>query len=101
VLDAACAAAQAALSAESVRCAEDNGGSHEHRIAIDTAEPPRPALIVGPLRSGRSLLSGDEQLLRTIALLAARRIDALRLAREREEMTKLTTEAELRALRAQ
>ena len=100
-LGAACAAAQTALSAEYVRCAEEDDDGREPRIAVETTEPPYHALVIGPLRSGRSLLSGDDQLLRSIATVAARRIDALRLAQERHEMTKLTTEAELRALRAQ
>jgi two-component system LytT family sensor kinase len=63
---------------------------------------------VGALRGGRRLLSDDLALLEAAALAAARRIDALRVARERwdrevreREMRQLATEAELRALRAQ
>ena len=109
VLDAVCANLEAALSAEYVRCIEDTRTiSGAPRVTIDTAEPARYALVVGPLLSGRSLLSDDDQLLRAVAAAAARRIDSLRLARERyeqsmreQEMSKLATEAELRALRAQ
>ena len=72
------------------------------------AEPPRYAFVVGPLTGGRRLLSDDVALLEAIAVVVARRIDAIRITRERydrqtreQEMTKLATEAELRALRAQ
>jgi LytS/YehU family sensor histidine kinase len=57
---------------------------------------------------GRRLLSGDLDTLEAIAVVVARRIDAIRITHERferelreQEMGKLTTEAELRALRAQ
>jgi two-component system LytT family sensor kinase len=73
----------------------------EGTVAIPTSDEPRYALAVGALAGGRRLLSDDLEMLNGVALLAARRIDALRLARERQEMTKLTTQAELRALRAQ
>jgi two-component system LytT family sensor kinase len=60
------------------------------------------------LRGGRRLLSDDLALLEGTALAAARRVDALRVARERwgrevreREIRQLATEAELRALRAQ
>jgi two-component system LytT family sensor kinase len=77
-------------------------------IEIPATEPPRDQIRVGHLPGGRRLLSDDITLLRDVALIAARRIDALRLSRERyeqslreQEMGKLATEAELRALRAQ
>ncbi|HEX7421693.1 MAG TPA: histidine kinase [Thermoanaerobaculia bacterium] len=80
----------------------------ELTIEIPTAEAPRYSISVGPLAGGRVLLSDDITLLRDVALMAARRIDALRLSRERydqslreQEIGKLATEAELRALRAQ
>jgi len=57
------------------------------------------------LRAGRRLLSDDLALLEGTALAAARRVDALRVARERwgrevreREIRQLATEAELRAL---
>jgi two-component system LytT family sensor kinase len=63
---------------------------------------------VGDLTGGRRLLSDDYAALQSIASILARRIDALRLSRERyaqqlreQEMSRLATEAELRALRAQ
>jgi two-component system, LytTR family, sensor kinase len=80
----------------------------ELTIEIPTAEAPRYSISVGALAGGRVLLSDDITLLRDVALMAARRIDALRLSRERydqnlreQEISKLATEAELRALRAQ
>jgi two-component system LytT family sensor kinase len=64
--------------------------------------------MVGPLAEGRRLLSDDIAMLERVAVIAARRIDALRLTEERyerlvqeREMRALATEAELRALRAQ
>jgi two-component system LytT family sensor kinase len=77
-------------------------------ILIPTAERPRFALHIGPLAGGRRLLSDDQSLVDRLALVAGRRIDALRAMRERyerdlkeEEVRKLMAEAELRALRAQ
>jgi hypothetical protein len=75
---------------------------------IQTSEPPRYLLVVSPLTGGRRLLSDDTASLEAIALLVARRIDAVRIAQERyererreQEVNALATEAELRALRAQ
>jgi two-component system, LytTR family, sensor kinase len=77
-------------------------------VLIQTSEPPRYLLVVSPLTGGRRLLSDDTANLETIALLVARRIDAVRITQARDErerreqeMDALTTEAELRALRAQ
>jgi hypothetical protein len=77
-------------------------------VAVSTTEPPRYALLIGPLANGRRLLSDDFAMLEGVAIIAARRIDALRLMQERvaqgareQELSKLTMEAELRALRAQ
>ena len=60
------------------------------------------------LIGGRRLLSDDHAALEAVAALAGRRIDAIRLTHERyarelreQEIGKLATEAELRALRAQ
>ncbi len=72
------------------------------------AEPPRYVLEVAELTGGRRLLSDDHAVLEAIASLLGRRIDAIRLTHERyerelreQEIGKLATEAELRALRAQ
>ncbi len=77
-------------------------------ILIPTHEPPRYFLIIGELSAGRQLLSDDVAMLESVAMMLARRIDAVRVTHERcernlreQEMGKLATEAELRALRAQ
>jgi signal transduction histidine kinase len=77
-------------------------------ILIPSADAPQYALESLQLLDGRRLLSDDISTLETIAVAVARRIDAIRLTRERwdrelreQEMSKLATEAELRALRAQ
>jgi signal transduction histidine kinase len=77
-------------------------------IVVPTHEPPRFALEVRELAPGKVLLSDDLVLLDAIALLVARRIDSVRLTHERcerdfreQEVVRLATEAELRALRAQ
>ena len=75
---------------------------------VSTTDVPRYLLRVGELLGGRRLLSDDFALIETVVATAARRIDQIRLTHERyelqireEEMEKLATEAELRALRAQ
>jgi hypothetical protein len=75
---------------------------------VPTAEAPRYAVSLGELAGGRRLLSDDLAMLETVARTLARRIDLLRLTRERyerrareAEMHQLAAEAELRALRAQ
>jgi len=75
---------------------------------VSTTDPPQLRIHVGELTGGRRLLSDDEALLDAAAVMAARRIDAIRLTLERyetqlreEEMQKLAAEAELKALRAQ
>jgi two-component system LytT family sensor kinase len=77
-------------------------------LRLQTVEAPHPAIALGPTAAGRRLLFDDVRLLEAIARLAARRIDSLRVAHERldrnlreQEMQRLATEAELRALRAQ
>ena len=77
-------------------------------VEVPTTEAPRFRLRVGDFVGGRRLLSDDRAFLETAALVAARRIDAVRLTSERfaqrlreEEIERLATEAELRALRAQ
>jgi two-component system LytT family sensor kinase len=77
-------------------------------VLIPVTEAPRYALIVAELTGGRRLLSDDLSALESIAIVVARRIDAIRITRERyqrelreQEIAKLVTEAELRALRAQ
>jgi hypothetical protein len=110
VLDIVAAALRAPLAANEIRWTEGGAAADDGGIAIliYTTERPQYSLLVGPLTGGRRLLSDDAAMLDDVALLAARRIDSIRLARERyerslreEEMGRLATEAELRALRAQ
>jgi len=77
-------------------------------ILAPTAEPPQYYLTIGEMAGGRRLLSDDVAFLEAVAVMVARRIDAARVIHERcardlreQEATKLATEAELRALRAQ
>ncbi len=98
VMNALVDALRGPLAADEVRWQE---GAEEKGMTIPTTEAPHYVLVAGPLAGGRRLLSDDLAMLESMALLAARRIDAIRLARERYQQSKLTTEAELRALRAQ
>jgi hypothetical protein len=75
---------------------------------IPTVEAPRYEFTIAELEGGRRLLSGDLAALEKLAVLMARRIDLVRTASERferdlreREMSRLATEAELRALQAQ
>src|SRR6266511_3181110 len=68
-------------------------------VSAPTAEPPRYRLLIGELAGGRRLLSDDLDFLESVALMVARRIDAVRVIHER--CLRDLPEAELRALRAQ
>jgi signal transduction histidine kinase len=77
-------------------------------VSVPTVEPPHFVLKFDSLGGGRRILSDDVALLESVALAAARRLDALRWIHERcerdlreELVAKLATEAELRALQAQ
>jgi two-component system LytT family sensor kinase len=77
-------------------------------ILAPTAEAPQYRLMIGEMAGGRRLMSDDEAFLESVAIMVARRIDAARVTHERcardlreQETTKLATEAELKALRAQ
>lgn len=77
-------------------------------VLVPTHEPPLYSLVIGELSAGRQLLSDDTAMLEAMALILARRIDTVRVTHERfernlreQEISKLATEAELRALRAQ
>ena len=117
MLDDACTQLAPALSARIVRwrtTAETAGIDATPRagaivtVDIPVTEPPHYVLEIGGLVGGRRLLSGDRAALDAMASHLGRRIDAIRLADERyererreQEIGKLATEAELRALRAQ
>jgi hypothetical protein len=87
--------------------APPNGGATA-TVDVPVAEPPHYALEVSGLVGGRRLLSDDHAALEAIVSLVGRRIDSIRLTHERyartlreQEIGKLASEAELRALRAQ
>jgi two-component system, LytTR family, sensor kinase len=120
LLDDVCARLAPALSARTVTWREraaaraapagatSPAGTMAAAVDVPVAEPPHYALDVHGLGGGRRLLSDDHAALDAIASLAGRRIDAIRLTRERyarelreQEIGKLASEAELRALRAQ
>jgi two-component system LytT family sensor kinase len=118
LLDDACGELAPALSARSVRWKEVPAHDTDDRsrrpsntaatVNLPVTEPPHYVLEVGELEGGRRLLSDDHAALEAIAVLLSRRIDTIRLVQERyarelreQEIGKLATEAELRALRAQ
>jgi two-component system, LytTR family, sensor kinase len=106
-----------ALSAQSIDWSESELEHHASWVkqdrrsaqsAIPSMDGPYYMLYVRDLSGGRRLLSDDVAMLERVALLVARRIDAVRSMQERyrhdiqeQEMRKLAAEAELRALRAQ
>lgn len=84
--------------------AKTNGAT----IVIPTTDQPSYEIALESFMGGRRLLSEEIRMLEDVALLTARRIDSLRVTHERceqelreQEFSKLATEAELRALRAQ
>jgi two-component system LytT family sensor kinase len=121
-LDAVCQALRPALSAADISWRET--GRHidadglavldvpsrglSADVLVPTTDPPRYVIVVRDLRGGRRLLSDDVAMLESVVQVLGRRIDALRIERERSEQTlreqeirRLASEAELRALRAQ
>jgi hypothetical protein len=77
-------------------------------VFVPTAEAPFYRINLSDFAGGRRLLSDEIEMLEDAALIAARRIDQLRVTHERceqelreQEIAKLASEAELKALRAQ
>ncbi|MCP9495594.1 MAG: sensor histidine kinase [Pyrinomonadaceae bacterium MAG19_C2-C3] len=117
LLDDVCTRLRPALTADSLAWREVDeafAGQVKSRdaeslsVGITTTEAPRYELIIGELAGGRRLFSDDFEMLEAVATIIARRIDQLRVTHERceqvqreQEISKLVTEAELRALRAQ
>jgi signal transduction histidine kinase len=119
LLDRTCALLGPALNARRVTWQEQDGraaappdegrpGALSATVEIPATETPQYVVMVAGLTAGRRLLSGDLAALRSIASIVGRRVDAIRLARERyalqlreQEIAQLATEAELRALRSQ
>ena len=82
--------------------------SRQTTILLPTLELPRYRIKIAELSGGRRFLSDDLALLESVALMLVRRLDAVRVVKERyerslreQEISRLATEAELRALRAQ
>jgi hypothetical protein len=121
VLTQACAAMAGAIGAKHIEWNVDPGRSpapHASVVGIGTRAPamvlvptsdsPCYTITVDGLTGGRRLMSDDILLLESLATIAGRRIDAVRVTQERfardlreSEITQLAAEAELRALRAQ
>jgi two-component system, LytTR family, sensor kinase len=85
-----------------------NFTSRSAEIFVPSTEAPFYEICLNDFTGGRNLLSDEIQMLEAVGLLAARRIDNLRAADARfeqemqaQEFSKLATEAQLRALRAQ
>jgi hypothetical protein len=104
----AAALAKAAVPDVSDADADDDLVSTALVMTVPTSEQPRYVLVIARLTGGRRFFSDDLAALEAIAVVVARRIDAIRLATERydralreREIGRLATEAELRALRAQ
>lgn len=80
----------------------------EARIYVPTTEAPAFEISLDGFHGGRRLLSEETAMLRAVALMTSRQIDAMRVSHERydrefreQEFSKLATEAQLAALRAQ
>jgi hypothetical protein len=124
ILDQCCAMLKSVLFTEEIEWAStqereiDDGSSSRKPIVtrdapdvvveIPTVDPPQYCIKIGSLPYGRRLLSDDLYHLESLAHLVSRRITRVRVTHERcvqafreQEMQKLSTESELRALRAQ
>jgi two-component sensor histidine kinase len=123
VLGAACRLVGPALNAGASRCESAATTPHAGQdvvtidacpgetavtVFVPTVESPHYLLCFEAIGGGRRILSDDVAFLESVAVMAARRLDALRWLHERcerdlreEEIANLATEAELRALQAQ
>src|SRR4029453_17820139 len=86
----------------------ERSGNRSAFVFVPTAEPPYYKINIGILSGGRRLFSDDIAMLDSVAVMVARRIDALRVTHERceqrlreQEINKLAPDAQLSALRAQ
>ena len=118
VLDAACEKLKTALTAAGASSTEISDARanlpevnftwRRASVFIPVAEAPFYEIRLDDFSGGRLLLSDEIETLEAVAVLAARRIDNLRVEGERraqerraQEISRLATEAQLRALRAQ
>lgn len=81
---------------------------HDACVFVPTVDLPGYQISLSNFQGGRTLLSDETAMLESVAGLAARRIDALRVSHERfeqefreQEFSRLATEAQLTALRSQ
>lgn len=88
--------------------AAGNFAADRAEVFIPTVESPFYKIVLKDFSGGRRLLSEETSLLEAVSLFTARRIDAVRVTDERieserreQEFSKLATEAQLSALRAQ
>ena len=95
-------------SDEETKFAAVNFTPNSAKIFVPTAESPFYQINLSDFSGGRRLLSDEIEMLEAVSRLTARRIDVLRVSHERcerefreQEFTKLATEAQLSALRAQ
>ena len=120
VLDEICGKLKAALTAKKAHWKELETGeialpaatvsftASRVEMVVPTVEKPFYEICLHDFAGGRNLLSDEIHMLESLAIVAARRIDNLRVSNERYEqeiraqaISKLATEAQLRALRAQ
>ena len=118
ILDDICRRLSVALTADSAVWEEAaersetgstvNAATFYAEVFISAVEAPYYKIILQNFLGGRNLLSDEVEMLETVALIAARRIDALRVTRQRheqemreQEISKLATEAQLTSLRSQ
>ena len=111
VLDAVSASVARAMAADRHDWSEvvdGEGPAGPASFIVPTVESPAYRVTLGGLAGGRRLLSDEGNLLHSVGLIAARRIDSIRVMHERcerefreQEYSKLATEAELKALRSQ
>lgn len=120
ILEEICTLLRSALSARSIQWTKVDGTDSQlsnivtvtagrNAVAIvPTVESPQYVLSISDLEGGRRFLSADTEVIEKLALLTARRIDAVRTAQERldrnireQEISRLAAEAELSMLRAQ
>jgi hypothetical protein len=115
ILDDICARLSTALTANSVEWLEVSGNdirvnstAFYAEVFIPVVEAPFYKIILQNFLGGRNLLSDEVEMLDAVALIAARRIDTLRMTEQRyeqeireQEISKLATEAQLTSLRAQ
>lgn len=96
------------IAPENFPPASGNFAVDRAELFIPTVEPPFYKIVLKDFSGGRRLLSEETSLLEAVSLFTARHIDAVRVTDERiqnekreQEFSKLATEAQLSALRAQ